>query len=500
VFRFAYDARVATKDQHPVGKRRRRRSDAALNRTKLVEAARRLLVTRPDATMIEIAADAGVSRGTAYRHFPSRDDLIQAVRRQERDDAEANELEFVRPAGELAHTARTPLSITDVLNKVPPFQLGDQVVAEAQRLAGVTVAAVYLCDLDGTTLQRMAGGGGFPDRIPVPLAVGPEIPREGVEPLRASIRATLPGVAVAPMYLRGRAMGVLLAIGAGDDALRDLASEAAAAIALADEYTDAVAAVRRTRPTTPAAEIQQNLLPPRILRIAGALIAGNVLPGYDVGGDWFDYAENRDCAWIGIADTDGAGPVAAGLGAVLLGAFRAARHDASADPAPVVRAMHELLREVTGGRTTAHVTIATWNGATSTVRWLTCGEHAPILITREGALEVLGEGVLPKLGRRGLPTDPAVQERRLADGERLLLVSDAIIDRPTIAGETLGLDGIREAVVKAPLASAAGTLRAIEDAVREAVADPLDDDATVVVLVPNPTVAEADPDGVPARS
>jgi serine phosphatase RsbU (regulator of sigma subunit) len=338
----------------------------------------------------------------------------------------------------------------------------------------------------------MAGGGGFPDRIPVPLAVGPEIPREGVEPLRASIREVLPGVAVAPMYLRGRAIGVLVAIGAEDDALRDLAAEAAAAIALADEYTDAVAAARRTRPTTPAAEIQQNLLPPRILRIAGALIAGNVLPGYDVGGDWFDYAENRDCAWIGIADTEGEGAVAAGLGAVLLGAFRAARHTGS-DPAPVIGAMHAVLREVSGGRTTAHATIATFNGATSTIRWLTCGEHAPILITAEGELEVLGDGVLPMLGTRRFPAEPAVQERRLADGERLLLVSDAIIERPTIAGETLGLDGVRDAVVKAPLASAAGTLRAIEDAVRAAIEDPLSDDATVVVLVPNPVVAEAPP-------
>jgi serine phosphatase RsbU (regulator of sigma subunit) len=476
-------------ESNPVGKRRRRRSDAALNRTKLVEAARYLLAEKPDATMIEIAAEAGVGRGTAYRHFPSRNDLVDAVRRQERDDAEANELEFVRPPGELAHTAPTPLSITEVLNKVPPFQLGDQVVAEAQRLAGVTAAAVYLCDLDGTTLQRMAGGGGFPDRLPVPLAVGPEIPREGVEALRASIQEVLPGIAVAPMYLRGRAMGVLVAAGARDDALRDLAAEAAAAIGLADQYTDAIAAVRRTRPTTAAAEIQQNLLPPRILRIAGALIAGNVLPGYDIGGDWFDYAENRDCAWIGIADTEGEGPAAAGLGAVLLGAFRAARHETS-DPGAVVWAMHDVLREVSRGKATAHVTIATWNGATSTICWVTCGEHAPILVTAEGDLEVLGDGVLPLLGKRGLPAEPTVQERRMADGERLLLVSDAIIHRPTVDGEMLGLPGIREAVAKAPLASAAGTLRAVEDAVREAVQDPLSDDATVVVLVPNPVIAE----------
>jgi serine phosphatase RsbU (regulator of sigma subunit) len=482
-----------TEAENPAGQRRRRRSDAALNRTKLLESARDLLAEEPEASMAAIAKAAGIGRGTAYRHFESRRDLIDAVRRQARDDAEANELEFVRPPGELAHSSPTPLSVTDVLNKVPPYQIGHQIVAEAQRLAGVTSAAIYLCDLDGTTLQRMAGAGGFPRQLAVPVAVGPEIPREGVGPLRASIEEVLPGAVVAPMFLRGRATGVLVAVGATDDALRDLAAEAAAAIALADEYTDVVDDVRRVRATTPAAEIQQNLLPPRILRIGGALIAGNVLPGYDIGGDWFDYAENEDCAWIGIADTDGEGPRAAGLGAVILGAFRSARRK-NDDPAGAVRTMHELLREVSGGHAEAHATIACWNGPTSTIRWLTCGEHPPIVIDADGGLTVLGDGVLPRLGRRGMPTAPKVQEHRLADGDRLLLLSDAIIDRPMLGGGTLGLDGVRDAVVKAPLASAAGTLRAIEDAVRAATEDPLDDDATLIVLVPNPTVSELEND------
>jgi serine phosphatase RsbU (regulator of sigma subunit) len=473
---------------NPVGRRRRRRSDAALNRTRLVEAARRLLADDPEATVAAIAKAAGVGRGTAYRHFPTRQELVDAVRRQQRDDAEANELEFVRPPGELARVAPTPLSITEVLNKVPPYQLGEQIVAEAQRLAGVTAAAVYLCDLDGTTLQRMSGAGGFPRRLAVPLAVGPEIPREGVEALRAGIEEVLPGATVAPMYLRGRAMGALVAMGASDDALRDIAAEAGAAIGLADDYTDAIAAARRVRPTTPAAEIQQNLLPPRILRLAGALVAGNVLPGYDIGGDWFDYADNRDCAWIGIADTEGSGAAAAGLGAVILGAFRAARHHTD-DPAEAVRAMHELLREVSGKRTTAHATIACWNGAMSTIRWVTCGDHAPLLISADGELEVLGD-VLPLLGESKFPARPVVHERRLGDGDRMILLSDAVLGRPTVDGGTLGVEGVHQAVLKAPLVSAAGTLRAIEDAVREAVEDPLDDDATVVVLVPNPAIVQ----------
>jgi serine phosphatase RsbU (regulator of sigma subunit) len=138
----------------------------------------------------------------------------------------------------------------------------------------------------------------------------------------------------------------------------------------------------------------------------------------------------------------------------------------------------------------ATATILTWNGPSSTVRWLTCGEHAPILITADGRLEVLGEGVLPALGDPAMPKDKPVQSRRIHAGERLLLLSDGVLNRPTVDGGYLGLDGIREAVLKAPPESAAGTLRAIEDAVREAVDEPLSDDATVVVLVPSSTAPE----------
>ena len=470
--------------------RRRQRSDAALNVARLLEVARHRLAADPGASMAALAEEAGVSRGTLYRHFSSREVLVEAVRAQARDDAEASEADYLRPPGELAHVAPTPLSVADVLNKVPPHQLADQVVAEAQRSPGVSSAAVYLVDLDGADMQRMAGAAAFPERIPVPLAVGPEIPREGVAPLRAAVEELLPGSDVAPLYLRGRAIGVLLVVGEGDDALRDLALEAAAAIELADVYTDVMEMTRRVRPTTPAAEIQQNLLPPRIVRIAGASLAGNVLPGYDIGGDWFDYAENGDCAWVGIADAEGTGPRAAGLASVLLGAFRAARHHGD-DPAEAVALMHEVLDAVAAERSTATATIGCWNAPAALFRWVACGEVAPMLIHADGRLELLEEGLVPRLGDPAMPRRATVQARRLEVGQRLLLLSDGILGRPTTAGGTLGVHGVHRAALKAHSTTAAGTVRAIEDAVRETVVDALDDDATLVVFVPtDPATAD----------
>jgi AcrR family transcriptional regulator len=56
------------------------RADAQRNRATLIAAARALFTERgSDASLEEIARRAGVGVGTLYRHFPSRQDLIEAV-------------------------------------------------------------------------------------------------------------------------------------------------------------------------------------------------------------------------------------------------------------------------------------------------------------------------------------------------------------------------------------------------------------------------------------
>jgi serine phosphatase RsbU (regulator of sigma subunit) len=465
---------------------RRRRSDAALNRAKILDAARRLLADNQEPSMGEIAAAAGLGRGTAHRHFPTRDDLMDAVRRQARDDADSDEEDYLRPPGELANVSTTPLSIADILNKVPPFQLGEQIVAEAQRLPGVSSAALYVVDLDGASMQRLAGAAVFPAQIAAPLAVGPEIPREGVAAIRAVFEDLLPGATVAPLQLRGRAIGVLLAVGTASDQLRDLASEAAIALALASSYTDHIDTVRRTRPTSPAAEMQQNLLPPRIARVGGATLAGNVLPGYEIGGDWFDYTENPHGTWIGIADSAGQGAAAAGISAVTLGAFRSTRREAT-NPADCLLAMHNVLREIGDGAASSTATIAHWNAPASAFRWVTAGDEPPFRITTDGQLKPLAGDLCPYLGSRDFPDQLTINEIRLAKAERVMLLSDSF----TNTTHGLGISAIARAVAKADENSAPATLRAIEDLLHEENPEQLDDDATIVVLAPSGTIGPA---------
>ena len=62
-----------------IQQRRRRRSDADRSAAAVLDAAVRVLGQRPAASVEEIAAAAGVSRQTAYAHYPSRQALLAAV-------------------------------------------------------------------------------------------------------------------------------------------------------------------------------------------------------------------------------------------------------------------------------------------------------------------------------------------------------------------------------------------------------------------------------------
>ena len=59
---------------------RKPRADAQRNRERILEVARLVFTRRgAEATLDEIARKAGIGSGTLYRHFPTRDALIEAV-------------------------------------------------------------------------------------------------------------------------------------------------------------------------------------------------------------------------------------------------------------------------------------------------------------------------------------------------------------------------------------------------------------------------------------
>jgi AcrR family transcriptional regulator len=86
---------------------RKPRADAVRNRERVLEAAKAVFSAGgPDASLEAVARRAGVGIGTLYRHFPTREDLFEAVYRRE-----------VQQLGELAEALKNDAAPVDALRR-----------------------------------------------------------------------------------------------------------------------------------------------------------------------------------------------------------------------------------------------------------------------------------------------------------------------------------------------------------------------------------------------
>ena len=370
----------------------------------------------------------------------------------------------------------------DLLGAAAPHLVPQRVVEAASAKAGCPVAA-YVLDLEGLFALRLAGDvERFPARIRTPVGVGPEIVPEALPRLRGLVADRVGPSTLWPLSVRDRVMGFLLARDRPADDLAVFADQAALALELASGYTDALHAVRRRKDTKPAAEIQQNLLPPRLARVNGADVAGGVLPGYDVGGDFFDYACNADGLWLVVADATGKGDTAAALSSLAVGSLRAARR-AGAGLREAARLTDEAIMGLDMQRYLTAV-LGSWDAAEHRFRWINCGHPTPLIVRADGRLEELdGERTYPlgvRFTERVFPLLSAVVE----SGDRLLLYSDGVTERRSDGGGRIGESGLRAILSELGPRSAAMTVRGLQDAVVAASSAPLGDDATLLVMSP----------------
>ncbi|WP_156028259.1 PP2C family protein-serine/threonine phosphatase [Candidatus Solirubrobacter pratensis] len=365
------------------------------------------------------------------------------------------------------------------LAREPLGVLPARVIERIRALAGGGLAAIYLIDVEGVCLLRFAGDDGLPERLEAIGAVGPEFEAESSRQVRQQLVKTWPECTVAPLWVLGRAVGVLATTEAAGGALSELACAVAPAFELASGFTDVFERGRRRKRPSTAAEIQLELFPARIARLRGGQVVASVLPAYDVGGDWFDHAENPEGVWIATGDAMGKGVRAAAISAVSIGAFRTSRRQ-GAQPSECCLEMHRAVHDLDSHAFLTAI-VGLWRPTRDELAWANCG-HLPPLLLRNGTVrELRGETTYP-LGildrERAIPSATI----RVRSGDRMLIYSDGIVEARRRDGTRLGSDWLQRLLLQTAGLPASATVAAIERAVLDATDGEVADDATQVLL------------------
>ena len=81
--------------KRPQSPERKPRADAQRNRERILDVAKQAFTrSGANASLDDIAKEAGIGPGTLYRHFPTRDELLEAVYRTEVEKLAAAERKF----------------------------------------------------------------------------------------------------------------------------------------------------------------------------------------------------------------------------------------------------------------------------------------------------------------------------------------------------------------------------------------------------------------------
>jgi len=281
------------------------------------------------------------------------------------------------------------------------------------------------------------------------------------------------------LYLDSREKGTLLST-TTRSALDTLAGEAAVAIQNANLYRDKLEKSKMEQEMRIAAEIQQALLPQPRVSLGYAEAAAASIPCRSIGGDFFDYLDEKGRPFgFTLGDVAGKGPPAALMSALMQGMFGSLAQYADG-PATAVAAMNKALCR--RGLESRFVTLMF--GALSADGRLTyCNAgHNPPLVFGTGGVRRLEAGG-PVVGL--LEFAPYDQETvQLAKGDTVVIFSDGVSEALNSAGEEFGDDRLQAEVERGGSGAAAMALveRLVAGVKAFTKGAPQSDDITVMVI------------------
>jgi hypothetical protein len=383
-------------------------------------------------------------------------------------------MDLVMSSGELLPTldAASPAALAAVLGDF----LG--------RHADATAVGLWLVDYDIDVLHRVDPAGGDDPVASMPLDQGPS--GRAFTAQTAVTAPAAPGTHVnLPVSVRAERLGVLEISLPGEVpadlllALGQVATTVGYVLRAASASSDVFERTRRRRPLSLAAEMQWGILPVRAVSGTVFSVAGQLVPAYDVGGDNFDYAIGRRTVSVGVTDAMGHGLRASMVTALTINALRCARRSGRTLVQQAAFA-DDALFEQFGGSQFVTALLMEIDLASGRIEVVNAGHPHPYRL-RGGVVEhVRFEPQLPL----GLfeTTRYRMQEASVQPGDRLLLVSDGVLEATNRSAQEFGEERLEGAFLAASRGDPHEAVRALVRSLRAWQYGPMRDDATVLCL------------------
>lgn len=246
-------------------------------------------------------------------------------------------------------------------------------------------------------------------------------------------------------------------------------------------HTDVLLRARRSRPLSPAAEMQWDLLPPQTGSTAEVSVSGTLEPAYEVGGDSFDFAFNPGRLDFAIVDAVGHGIAAVLMSVAAINGLRNSRRD-GANLVTTYLAVSRIIESQFSPGTFVTGQFGSLLLGTGELTWINAGHPLPLLV-RDGT------SIGPLVCEPSMPLGlgDRVEEVRttsLQPGDRLLFHTDGVIETRTPDGVEFGVDRLADHLVRASLdqTPAPETVRRIIQSVMAHNDSHLVDDATLLLI------------------
>lgn len=223
-----------------------------------------------------------------------------------------------------------------------------------------------------------------------------------------------------------------------------------------------------------------DLLPHQIPALEGLDVAARREPSHEVGGDYYEFISLGDDRWgIAIADVVGKGIAAALLVAAMRASLASLASQELALRAILRRANRFFHDSVAIG---SYVTLfyAVLDVRSRRLIYVNAGHMPPVLVRRDGSIELLEEGGLPL----GLFPEPHYFEgiAKLGDGDLLALYTDGISDASRPGGEYYGRPRLHDLLARVREGSAVEICATVMQDVRRFSQSTVMDDETLVVI------------------